>query len=132
MSNETPAQAPFEETLGLIVDQRHDDGVTCSLVIRPELRNGNGVVHGGILACIADEAAWLAIRQVIDTEGRPRQSMTTSELKMDYLRPFGGSRLTVRGYVLKLGRMLNVTRIEIHTADGQLGAHGMVTYANLP
>jgi uncharacterized protein (TIGR00369 family) len=89
-------------------------------------------VHGGILACVADEAAWFAIRQVIDKEGRPRQSMTTSELKMDYLRPFAGDRLTARGYVLKLGRMLNVTRIEILTADGQLGAHGMVTYANLP
>ena len=48
--------------------------------------NGGGVVHGGLLASVAGETAWYAIKA-----GLPeRTRMSTSGLQIDYLRPVQG------------------------------------------
>lgn len=117
----------FEFQLGLVVTRRHKDGVTCRLTLRPDLLNSNGVLHGGIIATVADEAAWHAICHQLGQEA----PMTTSELKVNYLRPIAGQSLTARGVVLKLGRMLMVTRVDIFDEKRKLAAHATVTYARL-
>ena len=117
----------FEDSLGITVTRKHKDGVTCTGPVRPDLLNNNGVLHGGIIASIADEVAWNAILSHTDV----RKSMTTAELKVNYLRPIGGTKVVARGFVLKLGRMLAVTRVDIFDAERRLAAHATVTYAFL-
>ena len=117
----------FEHDLGLKMVRKHKDGVTCALVVRPDHMNSNGVMHGGVVASIADEAAWYTIIAALGTE----KPMTTSELKVNYLRPIAGKRATARGYLLKLGRMLSVTRVDIFDDKKKLAAHATVTYAML-
>lgn len=117
----------FEFQLGLIVRRRHADGVTCRLPLRPGLFNSDGVVHGGIIATVADEVAWHAILHQLGSPAR----MTTAELKVNYLCPIAGQSLTARGIVLKLGRMLMVTRVDIFDEQRKLAAHATVTYARL-
>ena len=120
----------FEDSLNIAVTRKHKDGVTCTVPLRPELLNTNGVLHGGVIASIADEAAWHAIIHQLGGEEH-RKPMTTSELKVNYLRPIGGSRSTARAFVLKLGRTLAVTRVDIFDAEKRLAAHATVTYAFL-
>lgn len=117
----------FEFQLGLTVTRKHNDGVTCRLKLHPGLYNSEGAIHGGVLASVADEVAWHAI---LHQAGEPVR-MTTTELKVNYLRPVVGKQLTARGIVLKLGRFLMVTRIEIHDERRRLAAHATVTYARL-
>ena len=117
----------FEFQLGLIVSRRHADGVTCRLPLHPGLFNSEGAVHGGIIATVADEVSWHAILHQL---GSPAK-MTTAELKVNYLRPIAGQSLTARGIVLKLGRMLMVTRVDIFDEQRKLAAHATVTYARL-
>lgn len=114
----------FEYQLGVRVTRKHKDGVTCRLDLRPNLYNSEGVLHGGVIASVADEVAWFAIIEVLGG----RRKMTTTELKVNYLRPIVGGHLNARGYVLKLGRILNVTRIEIFDERRKLAAHATVTY----
>ncbi len=117
----------FEKRLGLRPGPVRKNGVTCTLRLEPWMFNGAGVVHGGLLASVADEAAWHAIKA-----GFPeRTAMTTSELKVDYLRPVKGARLIARASVLKLGRMLCVSRVEILDETRKLAVHATVTYALL-
>jgi uncharacterized protein (TIGR00369 family) len=118
----------FEDCLDIRPGRKFKDGITCSLRLQPWMFNGAGVLHGGVLASVADEVAWHAIRAAYSQ----RASMTTSELKVDYLRPVRGSRLSARGYVLKIGRMLCVTRVEIFDQNRALAVHATVTYAMLP
>jgi uncharacterized protein (TIGR00369 family) len=123
----------FESGLQIAITRKHKDGATCALPIREDLLNGTGSLHGGVIASIADEVAWLSILTVL---GREDQKMTTTELKVNYLRPIAGEKmvgkkLTARGFVLKLGRMLAVTRIDILDDKKQLAAHATVTYAML-
>jgi acyl-CoA thioesterase len=120
--------ASFETGLNLTVIRKHKDGATCALPIREDLLNGTGVLHGGVIASIADEVAWWAILTVLDRSDR---KMTTTELKVNYLRPIVGKKVTARGYVLKLGRTLAVTRIDILDEKRRLAAHATVTYAML-
>ncbi|HEY3743041.1 MAG TPA: PaaI family thioesterase [Bryobacteraceae bacterium] len=119
----------FEDDLGISVTRKHKDGVTCAVPLRPALLNSNGVLHGGIIASIADEVAWHAI---LSQMPEPRPAMTTSELKVNYLRPIAlASKTTARGYVLKLGKMLAVTRVDVFDSQKKLAAHATVTYAFL-
>ncbi len=116
----------FEDSLGITIARKHKDGVTCTVPLRPELFNSQGVVHGGVIASVAGEAAWEAIVSITG-----RKPMTTSELKVNYLRPIEGKKLTARGFVLKIGKMLAVTRVEVFDSEKRLAAHATVTYAFL-
>lgn len=115
---------PFEQTLGLKLARRHTDGVTCRLTLHEGHLNGDGVVHGGILASVADEAAWYAI---VEAHGRDCK-VTTTDLAIHYLRPVSGAFLRARCYVIKPGRRLFSTRVEIYDARNKLAAHATVTY----
>lgn len=113
----------FENDLGLKVTRKHKDGVTIELPLRDELLNSQGVLHGGVAASIADEAAWHAM---ISHYGQ--RPATTTELKVNYLRPITGKKVTARAYMLKAGTTLCVTRIDLFGSDKKLGAVAVVTY----
>ncbi len=119
---------PFENSLGLRVVRKHKDGVTIHFPLRSEFLNGNGVLHGGITASIADEAAWHAL---VHAHAGHRE-MTTTELKVNYLRPIAGKKVIVRVYVLRAGKTLSVTRVDIFDAERRLSAIAVVTYMLLP
>lgn len=114
----------FENDLGLVVSRKHRDGVSVALKVRPELLNGNGVMHGGVIASIADEAAWHAIRHHFEQD-RP---CTTTELKVNYLRPIGGKKAIARAFLLRAGKTLCVVRVDIFDDKRRLAATSTVTY----
>jgi len=115
---------PFEHRLALRVVRKHRDGVTVDFPLRDEFLNGTGVLHGGVIAAIADEAAWLAL---IEAHNGHRE-MTTTELKVNYLRPIAGKKVVARTYVLRAGKTLSVTRVDLFDAQRRLSAIAIVTY----
>jgi uncharacterized protein (TIGR00369 family) len=119
---------PFENSLALRVVRKHVDGVTVDFPMRTEFLNGNGVLHGGIIAAIADEAAWHAL--VHAHQGH--REMTTTELKVNYLRPMAGKKVLARVYVLRAGKKLSVTRVDLLDGQRRLSAIAIVTYMLLP
>ena len=122
------AMTAFEHFLAVRVVDRHEDGVTCECAIRTELLNSQGVLHGGVIASIADEAAWFAI----DTHTDRAKSSTTTELKVNYLLPLSGDRVTARAVLLRLGKLLAVTRVDLSGTDRRLAAVAIVTYMFVP
>jgi uncharacterized protein (TIGR00369 family) len=114
----------FEHNLALRVVRVHKDGVTVEFPLKEEFLNGNGVLHGGVVASIADEAAWHAL--IHGHQVKP--SMTTTELKVNYLRPFTGKKVIARAYVLRAGKTLSVTRVDLLDAQKKLSAVAIVTY----
>jgi len=118
----------FEDTLAIRVVRKHKDGVTVSCTLRPEYVNSQGVLHGGVIASIADEAAWHAMLHAY----QGRHNATTSELKVNYLRPIPMSKVLARAYALRAGKTLFVSRVDIFDAEKRLAAVGIVTYMLLP
>lgn len=115
---------PFENHLKLQVAERHHDGVTVHFPISPEFLNSQGILHGGITATIADEAAWHAIENHF---GKPT-NCTTTELKVNYLRPIFSEKAVARAYLLRAGKTLCVSRIDIFDELNNLAAIAIVTY----
>ncbi len=115
---------PFENHLKLEIAERHADGVTVHFPLTPEFLNSQGVLHGGITATIADEAAWHAIENHF---GQPT-NCTTTELKVNYLRPITGEKAIARAFLVRAGKTLCVSRVDILDDANQLAAIAIVTY----
>jgi len=114
----------YENKIRVRVIQKHRDGVTVECPLAAELMNGSKVLHGGVIATIADEAAWHALIHAY----KDKRPMTTTELKVNYLRPIVGKKITARAYVLRAGKTLGVTRIDLFDSERRLSAIGVVTY----
>jgi uncharacterized protein (TIGR00369 family) len=115
----------FEHDLEVRVTRRHKDGVTVECLLHDSLMNSQGVLHGGVIASIADEAAWHALE---NHYGSGKRKSTTTELKVNYLRPIVGKKAVARATVARAGRTLVVSRVDIYDAQRNLGAIGIVTY----
>lgn len=104
-----------------------DEGF-CRLRAR-HIREFDGVYpyfHGGMLATVADCAAWFAIA----TQTGPDEPMVTSDLTIHYLRPCQGDA-TAEARVIKLGKRLCPTRVDLHDPEGLLVATATVTYMRI-
>jgi uncharacterized protein (TIGR00369 family) len=116
---------PFENQLNLRVARKHKDGVTVQLDLQPGYLNSSGNLHGGVTASIADEAAWHAIENHF---GHGARKTTTTELKVNYLRPIIGKKVIARAYLVRAGKTLCVSRVDIFDEKKKLSAIGIVTY----
>jgi uncharacterized protein (TIGR00369 family) len=109
------------------VVRKHADGVTVEFAIREDFLNSNGVLHGGVIASIADEAAWYAMIHIYKGE----RAATTTELKVNYLRPVSpvtGKKMRARAYSLRAGKTLFVARVDLFDGQKRLSAVSVVTY----
>ena len=116
---------PFEHKLNLRVMRKHEDGVTVHFDLLAEYLNSNGVLHGGVTASIADEAAWHAVE---NCHGYGARKSTTTELKVNYLRPIGGKKVIARAVLVRAGKTLCVSRVDIFDEKKHLSAIAIVTY----
>lgn len=105
--------------------RRHTDGVTLHFDLTPEFLNESGNLHGGITASLADEAAWHALE---NHWGYGTKKSTTTELKVNYLRPIVGKKVIARAHLLRAGQRLCVSRVDIFDEKKKLSAVGIVTY----
>jgi len=82
------------------------------------------VVHGGVLAALADTAAAIAAYTVVPhgTE------IATIELKINYLSAVPNGKIKAEGKVLRAGRNFIVTECEVFDAKGGLAAKALMTF----
>lgn len=132
-------QVPFSRVLGLEVGRLRPDGVTVELEMRKEFVGNHvrGTLHGGVISAALDTAGGLAAY----TEpllAHPRLSRSsalerferlgTIDLRVDYLQPGKGTRFTASARLLRRGRRVAVTRMELHNEEGELIAVGTGSY----
>ncbi|WP_026464747.1 PaaI family thioesterase [Adhaeribacter aquaticus] len=68
-----------------------------------------GIVHGGVIATIADTAIGFAATTLVPKDC----AVVTAELKVSYLNPGIGTKLLAKGWVLKQGKNLNFCEAEV-------------------
>jgi uncharacterized protein (TIGR00369 family) len=84
------------------------------LPCRDEVGQHHGMVHGGVVAMLADTAAALAALSVA-AEGAIGM---TVEFKINLLAPATGDKLIARGHLIRSGRPLSVAAADIYAASG--------------
>lgn len=130
---------PFNKVLGLTVDSLNLDQPSVKLTMRQDLIGNfiRGSLHGGVISGTLDFMGGLvAFLGVLKTmQGQPVQAMAerfakigTIDLRIDYLRPGIGEHFIATGYVLRTGKKVAVTRMELHNDERQLIAVGTGAY----
>ena len=101
------------------------DGVTVSMEVLSDYIQEEGVVQGGVVSALADNAAVHAFLPDLDRD----RLMTSIEFKMNFLRPAlaGEDPLIARSRVIRRGRNVGVSDVEVTQSD-KLIAKGSFTY----
>ena len=114
-------------SLGLVV--RAADGERGEATLRMPMQEtvergpGTGQFHGGPIASLIDIAGDMAIA------ARVGGGVPTIDLRVDYLRPAGGSHLDAEARARKIGRTIGVVDVDVRDAEGRLCAVGRGTYS---
>jgi acyl-CoA thioesterase len=119
-TNETGATS----LLGLSLESLEKGHVIFSMRVKPRHKQLHGVVHGGVLATVADTVAAIAAYTTV-----PRGTViATVELKINFLEPVPGGRIKAEGHVLRTGRNFVVTECGIFNEKGTLVAKALLTF----
>ncbi len=113
--------------IGLKLKFRNENGVArCEFTPEPEHQGWPGVVHGGILSTILDEAmGWAALFNGKKT--------VTGKLEVRFRRPARiGEPLLVEGKIIRGGERFLMVKAEARDRDGNTVAEGTGTMFVIP
>ena len=74
-----------------------------------------GLVHGGLIATIADITAGFAAYSLVP----PEHHVVTGEIKLSYFSPGNGPVLYSKGWVIKQGKKINFCEAEVWNISGE-------------
>lgn len=96
-----------------------------------------GSLHGGVIGSVLDTTGGIiALANTLDKMAalsQPEQTKKftrfgTIDMRVDYLRPGRGKVFTCSAEILRAGRSVSVTRMELHNDKNSLIAAGIGTY----
>ena len=130
---------PFNRILGIDVLSLHHDRPELRFAMRPELVGNyvRNILHGGVISSVLDVTgglvAFLGVQQKL--RGKPLDEVLerftrigTIDLRVDYLRPGSGEWFIARGFPLRTGNKVAVTRMELVNDQDALIAVGTAAY----
>src|SRR3954467_11720328 len=117
---------PFATLLGINITLVSPDRVTADLLVRDELTNGRGILHGGAVMSLADNLGGAATVANL----RPNTYTTTVESKTNFFAALPvGETAHAECTPLHRGRTTMVWQTRITRSDGRLAA--LVTQTQL-
>jgi len=121
------ASVPYAKLIGLELGEMKPGEANLHLDIRDELKQNQGVVHGGAVASLIDTAAAFAVV----TRLEPGERVTTTDLTIHYLRPITSGRLTATARIVRGGRRLFVLAVQVTNDHEVLVATAVTGYIKL-
>lgn len=121
-------RVPFAHLLQLELGHMKHGAATLHINVRDELRQNNGVVHGGVIASLVDTAAAFAILTILEKD----QSSTTVDLTIHYLRPLLEGRATAHARVVRAGRRILTISVEVLDESEAIVATALTSFIRLP
>lgn len=105
---------PFSVFVGTELLSFTQGSAELKIPIRHELKQQHGFVHGGVISYAADNALTFAGGSILGP------GVTTSEFKINYLRPAIGDFLVARASVIYSGKSQAVCRCDVFVSkDGR-------------
>lgn len=120
LRNSAPGQL-----FGYELDSIGDGKAVMSLRVLDRHKQIHGVVHGGILASLADTAGAMAAYPMLPRGTR----LATVEMTINYLEAVDRGPIIAEARVLRLGRTLAIAECEVKDAAGRLAAKALLTFA---
>ena len=120
------AANPFIKFVGIQAPQLGQGYARFLLPFKPELANSIGLMQGGVIAALADEAVAFALYSLVP-EG---EMINTVEMKINFLGAVKEGDVTAEAHIAKRGRTISLGEFEVRQAD-RLVAKGLCTYIHL-
>jgi uncharacterized protein (TIGR00369 family) len=124
---ETFSRVAYAHFLGLKLGEVKTGEATIHLEVRDELKQNQGVVHGGAVASIIDTASAFAVATRLD----PGERVTTTDLTIHYLRPITEGELIASARIVRAGRRLFVVSVDVCNDKQALLATAVTGYIKL-
>ena len=105
--------------LDIVIDYQEPGRVTLSMPITSKVVQQYQVVHGGMVAVIADSASGLAAISLLP----PEDGVLSIEFKINLLGPGRGERMIARGEVIKSGRTVMVSKADVYCVENGIETH---------
>ncbi len=129
----------FNEFLGFEVELISAQQVCIGFDMRTEMIGHylHGRLHGGVISAVLDATGGMAVmcsiaeRFSAETAAETMQRFThlgTIDLRVDFLRQGIGNRFQAKSQVLRLGRRIAATQMQLCNEQGTLIATGSATY----
>jgi uncharacterized protein (TIGR00369 family) len=118
---------PFAHLLGIELEDVAPGTATLGFDVRDDLKQNNGVVHGGAIASLIDTATAFAIISLLPSD----EQATTVDLTVSYLRPLKDGRAHATAKVIRSGRRLIVVSAELVDDAKKLIATALTTYIKI-
>jgi len=119
----------FDALYGLEVLEVSEELVRAQVAVRDELRQPSGLVHGGVLASIAETLASLGTLAVVVAQGNAAMGSSNAT---SFLRPILGGTIHARALRRHRGRTTWVWDVEITDDEDRLCALSRMTIAVRP
>lgn len=128
MTNFDPKQAdsPYHDLLGLKLEEWRDGYARLVCEVGPQHANRSGIVHGGVILSLLDQAAafaglWCSV------PGHVRKAVTV-DLDCRFTGQVTGGKVIAEGRVASAGRSIFFARTEVFDAKGTMVAFGASTH----
>jgi uncharacterized protein (TIGR00369 family) len=133
------SKIPFNQLLGLEIEELTDDRVQLRFHMRDELVGNymRNILHGGVISATLDVTSGLMaflgvatrIRSSSLEEKMERFSrLGTIDMRVDYLRPGAGEWFVATARVIRSGNRIAVIYAELHNDSDELVASATCTY----
>lgn len=118
--------SPYHDLLGLRLEEWREGFARLACVIGPQHANRSGIVHGGVILSLLDQAAafaglWCSV------PGHVRRAVTV-DLDCRFTGAVTGGKVTAEGRVASAGRSIFFARTEVFDANGKMVAFGASTH----
>ena len=118
--------SPFNKHLGLRLTRLDRDRAEIVMPFSPSLPTLADVVHGGAISTLADTAATVVSWSGVDEPGDGRGA--TVALTVEFMAAARGQDLTATARVLRRGRSICFSEVDVTEPDGNLVAKALATY----
>ena len=105
--------SPFVDLLGLTFNECDDGRSVCSVQVRPELLNSQGILHGGVAYAVADSGMGFALHSCIGDD----EKVATLEVQIVYFKAVKSGTLTCNARVVHRSKRLGTVEAEL--TDGR-------------
>lgn len=132
---------PFVKLIGMELFEADNDHVKARFAMKPELIGNvfKQILHGGVIATALDMVGGMmgviAVYRRMAEENVPKEEryqrlarLGTIDMRVDYLAPGRGQEFIASATLLRVGKKVFVTRMELHNEAGELIAAGTGSY----
>ena len=118
------SKVPFAAVLGISIVCVRPGKAVLSLEVRDDLKQNQGIVHGGAIASLIDTAAAIAVATVME-DG---ETSSTVDLTVHYLRSLSSGKVEAHASIQREGRNIIVISVDVQHESSEKVAMGTLSF----